>query len=501
MKNFTLKYIGLLFLGLIFNSCEEQDELSLSEFYDSLLIGNIELTVDKNVFFDGDPPVEFSARAWDDFETEVKNFDFVIISSEGDTLDGRTFKPDRTSRTTFRAIVNDIQSEVVTVDYVKTSEIDFIDLAYEGSQFLTTNSWSITGDFILTTIIDATVFSYDITKSNIPLKISNGVTTTQRSGLKFDEPGSFEVFAEFNGVKSESISFEVRAEKEYDEIELPIVYHSINFSPLVREVNRALESYNNIFSNGNIVLAGNDLTNQWENPNWVSAQMKFTLATEDEDGNTLENPGIHFVNTRNITNEEELMDVIKENIWNPNEYINIFLTDDFEYIDATRPFLTGARLDGLQSRGFDDGSFSDVIQFISNGTNPYNSITMGKFWGLYKTFECNEDFCDDTFNYKVDQKFKEFCRNAAGQLFDCRGLVNSGGLYFQAKNCSGSNEGQLFSIKNIMDDDIDDGDADTTEGGTELTSKRMREFITFDQRERMRVVIGNAPLRPTPFNN
>lgn len=498
MNNFIFSILLVITICFL-TSCEEQEPLSLSEFYDSYLIGNVYLTVDKEVFFEGDPPVEFSATATDDFENEITNFDYIIVTSDGDTLEDRTFKPDKTSRTTFRAIVNDISSEPVKVDFVNTSEIEFIDLTYEGSHYLTTNDWSVTGDFILTTVIDATVFTYDVTKSNIPLKISDGTSTTMRNGLSFEEAGTYSVVAEFNGVKSNTIEFEVRAEKEYEEIELPIVFHCINYSPQVREVDRALKSYNNIFNNSNVTLRKNDLSDQWENPNWVNASMSFTLANEDEDGNMLANAGIHLINTTDITSQQQLEREIRNNLWEPKKFINIFLTDDYEYIYASQPFLSRVRLEGLATRGIDDGSAGD-FHYISNGTEPFNSNTMGQFWGLYNTYECEDDYCNDTFDYSVDQKFKAFCTNAAGELGGCGG-DNDGGVHFQAKDCTSEDDQQVFSLKNIMDDGKNDKDADTTEGGTELTPRRMREYLTFDQRERMRVVIENAPLRPTPFNN
>ncbi len=500
MKNlFFILSVGLTICWL--TSCEEQEELTLAEFYDSYFIGDVYLSVDREIFFDGDAPVKFSATAFDDFENEIKNFDYDIVTNEGDTLDGKTFKPESTSRTTFRAVVNGISSESIKVDYVNTSEIEFIDLAYEGSNFLTTNPWSVTGDFILTTVVDATVFTYDITKSSIPLVISDGTSTIQRTGFKFAEAGSYTVHAEFNGVKSNSFEFTVREENEYEELEFPIVYHCINFSPLVREVDRAIASYNRIFNNTNVTLDKNDLTDQWENPNWINAGMKFKLAEADEEGNKLANPGIHIINTNRIDSEEQLFEVMQNNFWNSNKYINIFLSDEYEFISVSQPFLRGAKLDGLVTRGIDDGGGNDALQYISNGSEPFNSNTMGQFWGLYNTYECKDDYCDDTFSYNVSEKYKAFCVTAGGVLFDCRGQINDGGLYYQARDCSSGGREQEFSLKNIMDDGIDDKEADTTEGGTELTAKRMREFITYDQRERMRTVIENSPFRPTPLNN
>ncbi len=471
-------------------ACAEEEELGLDIFYDSYKIDKIEITVDRDIFFEGDDPVVFSARAIDRTENPVELFDFKLVVNNTDTLPDKTFIPTESGQYTIRAVANELESNIVRIWYVLESDIRELNLSYEGYTNLTTNPWSVVGDFSLFTKING--IPVDVTKSAIPFVVSDGSQTIQRDGLSFSTPGTKTVRASFNGVESESIVFNVREEKDYEIVTLPIVYHYINKTPNESEIQRAIDSYNRIFNNQNIRLNDNELVNQWENPNWVDARLNFVLAETDPDGNALPFLGSRVINTMStLESEQELLDVIRSNNWDPNKYINVYVTDDIFYEDATRPILDGENLQGLTSLNSENVTDSrNKLNFISNTNDPYNSNMLGKYLGLYQPGMCTEDYCDDTFSY-----------SSTYRPFGGTGGVNDGGRYNIADDCSVAsvNNPTVFYIKNIMDDQIRDVDIADPETGN-LTAERIREVITFDQRERMRTVIDHAINRPTAKN-
>jgi len=106
--------------------------------------------------------------------------------------------------------VNNVESPVVPIDYLKPSDINNLKLNYQGYHYLTTEPWSVSGDFILTTSFPDRALDVEITKSNIPLTISDGRTTALKEGIHFSEAGTYQVYVDFNGVRTESIVIVVR---------------------------------------------------------------------------------------------------------------------------------------------------------------------------------------------------------------------------------------------------------------------------------------------------
>lgn len=486
--NYIFAFLSLSLL-LLFGACAEEEIYGLDEFYDSFKIDKIYLNVDRNIFFEGDAAVEFTATAQDRVETPVELFDYVLVVNDQDTLPGKTFLPDESGQYRVKAISNELESNELRVWFVKEADIQELNLSYDGYSILTTEPWSLAGDFTLTTSING--FPVDITKSSVPLIDQTGRSFTIEKPIYFSEPGSYKIKAGFNNRTSEAFDFIVRPAKSYEVITIPIVYHFINRSPDVNEINRAISSYNRIFNNDDIVLSSNPLVNQWENPNWVNASVRFEMIKENPQGEPFE--GYRVINTGNerIDTKEELVDLVRENNWDPNKYLNVYVSNDpYNISFGVLPTLADTVVVGLNSLGSDGGQNEELPPFIYNHSTIYNSNTLGQALGLYNTSDCIDDFCDDTYSYLSRKK-----------PFDgVVGAVNDGGNYFIANDCDDlSSESKVFYVKNIMaDSGVDEDFADPNTGV--LTDMRIREVITQDQRERIRAVINYAINLPTPRN-
>ncbi|NNF35398.1 MAG: hypothetical protein HKN68_14910 [Saprospiraceae bacterium] len=513
----------LLIIGTL--SCEDEIEYGFDEFYDAYLVDEIYLEADKSIFFDGDDPVEFTVRSNEEStEIDIFYFDAVIVVNDTDTLEGKTFLPTESGRYTFKAVVNNLESNVIPVDYVDRKDISTLSFEYEGYDLLTTHPWSKAGDFILNGTLNGSPRIVDFTKSSIPIKFSDGSSTIERRDYRFSQPGTFEAWAEVNGMKTNSITFTVREKKEYEPIEMEIIFHYIKSDPVHSEIERAIASYNEIFTNPSPKQVGTFLSNQWENPNIVNTNMSFRLATQTPDGNTLATPGVRSATApaEDITTVEQLYDIVKLNNWDPNKYINIYVGPLSIPPSASLPVLEQERLTGLKTADSDEVFGNDTLNYIFNGDTPYNSNMLGRFWGLYSNYDevnnfpvpgsncpgivqavqtsfsingmCMDDFCSDTYSYL----------SRSAPFFDAIGVHDLAVVgdtipseCFQiARDCNGSST--IFKVKNIMDDP--GVDKEFVDNNAQLTARRTRNEITYDQRERMRFVIDHAINRPTPRN-
>lgn len=510
MKN--LIYIAIA--CFIISSCDKPEDLGFEDFYDSYLINNLFINADKIIFFEGDPPVTFTAEAFDETENAVVNFDFDVIINETDTLEGKTFSPRETGRYLVHAVANNVESPRIAIDYINPSDITNLNLYYQGYQYLTTEPWSVTGDFILTTSFPDQAVDVEITRSNIPLTISDGRTSVQKEGLRFSEAGHYEVFVDFNGIRTESVDIIVREAKTYEPIDIPVVFHYVNQNPNLEDVEKAIRSYNDVFNNQSIGLSSDASLAQWDNPNWVNAGMSFSMVSMS-DISSLEFDGINVISTQNpVTTKTDFDRLANNHILDPNKYLNIFVTEDIDITNSTRPIIVGSApiLEGLSTVE----TAESRRPYILNYSEPYNSFTMGEFWGLLQTEGCRNDFAKDTYSYIKDGSDPYRTSNCFSGGFDSRWRTDwdtriclaRSAVYFTlqgdesaiAFDCNAPDSGNpaFFYLKNIMDRNGPDNFK--RQGTLEFGIDRFRSIITHDQRERMRTVIEYSKFRPTKRN-
>lgn len=152
-----------------------------------------------------------------------------------------------------------------------------------------------------------------------------------------------------------------------------------------------------------------------DHPDGADIEIEFVLATRDESGNLLTQPGIHRVNgNKAYWDYASIEDVLKpQTIWNPKKYLNIWTvafggesSDLLGY--AQFPSLSG--LEGLSTNGGPANTDGVVVGHSYFGREgevvaPYNkgrtaTHEVGHWLGLRHIWgdgDCSEDdFCEDT---------------------------------------------------------------------------------------------------------
>lgn len=249
----------------------------------------------------------------------------------------------------------------------------------------------------------------------------------------------------------------------------------------------------------------------------VDMNLSFLLATTDEEGNTLDTPGVEYIEWEDdypINFSEFMVDKTNnyvDYLWNPNRYINVMVynfksedgSDAYTLGISHLPFTTTGDncLEGLNEVKYSyleqsNISFPYCVSINSLYINEQSSQTLynaadvtvtmahelGHFLGLHHVFaedeegtanECiDTDYCDDTPSYNKTEydAYLEYVAEKEPKNFTFKNLV-------KRTNCSG----ESFVSYNIMDYAISHSDR-----------------FTADQRSRVRHVLTYSPLIPGP---
>jgi len=252
--------------------------------------------------------------------------------------------------------------------------------------------------------------------------------------------------------------------------------------------------------------------------------MSFSLVPTSE-VESLESDGLNLISTTDPIESKAAFDVLaKDNLLDPNKYLNIFVTEDISNAISVRPIVAGPV---PVVRGIAHVETADSQQpYILNISEPYNSFTMGEFWGLLQTEGCTDDFANDTYSYDknatdpyrtVPCDGGAYVKNFTRSEWDARLCYTRSDVYTSVDRDSKGNETReiirkvgfdcnasnpsipsFFFVNNIMDRAGTDNYKKITT--LEFGIDRYRTTITHDQRERMRAVIDGARYRPTKRN-
>ena len=110
---------------------------------------------------------------------------------------------------------------------------------------------------------------------------------------------------------------------------MPVIVHLVG-GELSRTVEESLDEVNEILNNPNLSAS------TIENPNKVQTYISLYPASVDTLGNLLPTPGLNSIPLSQAKNLdlEFLTDLARENYWDPNKYINIYLVDG-DYSELT----------------------------------------------------------------------------------------------------------------------------------------------------------------------
>lgn len=267
--------------------------------------------------------------------------------------------------------------------------------------------------------------------------------------------------------------------------ELPVVFHII-YSDMddttqnikAGVITRLIEKCNQVYRN---------------NIGSIDMNMELVAATHDKDGVALPVAGINRLLRSNsarqscdkFLNQNNKADAVL--LWDPNQYINIFIFTCTEKNLLGKSFLPYTpRQNSLIGLTANNTYYTKLPDYphsiVLNNTylyeeNAYQTLAheLGHYLGLYHSFaekDCatDTDYCDDTYSYNRPDYEKWLSENAATLTEQQR---------YQRTSC----EGVIFTSRNTMDYDF----------------SYMDQF-TADQFLRIRHVLEHSPLIPGPKN-
>ena len=310
----------LLLIGIVFAlwGCSKSDDLDIRLIF---------ITVDKEIALEGGDTIRISAEVKDQDLNLIPGLELEFFANDVPLPDSN-FITDKRGEFVLQAQYRGVESNRVTVRVVNlAADLEGLTLLYDGYQQLTTNDWSVSGNFSYEATIDRKSFPIDPTEVELLL---DGTPTEQMGQFHFPEGGVRAFQARAGEVISNVIELEVRPEETFEEIVLPVIFHAYGIeSPRASELRRFIDTLNNSFNRESFdlrdVLAGN------VNPNAVNCHLRFELARNPPSGKRLAEPGLNLVINEDgqypPLTAEVFAELEKQHVWDPEIFINVWLAE------------------------------------------------------------------------------------------------------------------------------------------------------------------------------
>jgi zinc-dependent metalloproteinase lipoprotein len=363
---------------------------------------------------------------------------------------------------------NEVEIEVVTGDYISDLVLDYANetrnefaLVNNGSYDFTLKAFGPNGEI---------PGVEDQIKRNFSLKVGNE-NTNRLTDITIAQKGLIEVQASVFGVNSNILKIMAREDISYPIKEFQVVFHVFS-----NVFNPTLAQLENQINNVNVAFGGGVRTSFRKNMNAVDAGFRFKLADENPDGSPMATKGINRIVTERVFQDAQDLELLQlkfNNLWDPTQYINVFI-EDLNSLGAAGyaylPFLTNPVVEGLSPILAPDTELFYTIMValdfrLFNGQYRDDNVLaheLGHYLGLYHTFQdcLTGDYCDDTPSHTLPSNpTTRFSNNRT----NC----------FEAPFISTNFMDYISSVDNF----------------------------TFDQKERMTKVYENALFMPKDFNS
>ena len=455
--------------------------MSCSDKDDGPALRGINLELSRSNAVANETVVDLITKVFSESGEELTGIDLSYFVDDVE-IEGPSFIPNTSGRLTVRAEFNGTRSNNRTVDVIDLTEpLQSITLYYHGYRYLTTNPWSLSGFFTL----EATANGLTAVVPNDKFDLYDHDTKlTGKTNLQFDESGTRSITARLEDHTSNAVEIFVREEKKYAEITIPVIFHTyaveLNRAQMLQLIDTLNGSFNPEGFSPEAVRSGR------VNPNAVSMNVQFELATRDPQDNPINTPGLNIVQelSGEVPELDELrfLELEKEHLWDPDQYLNVWMVERFVPMEifpladltatglANLPILNSELIEGLQTgytgdRGqFDPETIEKSIVLFAGSVlgehRDYIVRTTGSFFGLFSTLAFSGRMCPQDSDYCEDTFTKDYSQEVGpnGEAVACDGT-----LFFQNNHMS--------------------------------AGRRYTNF-TYSQRERVRAVLADAYNRP-----
>ena len=315
-------------------------------------------------------------------------------------------------------------------------------------------------------LIDESEVTYELRVNGVPQPTSQFTTMLD---------GDYALTIVAYGIESNVVDVRARERKAYPIIELPVIFHIVHFGEAIgvapnlhaSAADAVLDRFNTAYSNQ---LGSSD-------PNAVDASVRFRLASMAPDGSIISEPGIWRIdgtdyddgaphspapNSTDIAGDRvfgayEGLRLFGETYWDPRQYMNVYLFNTYSSIGHFPLAIEGSPIPGLKTVPADTEPSSvrsseiPSVFLKQSQIHRWAAHEMGHALGLLHPFARQSDracgpgdYCADTYTYN----------------------------YYTGAACPG-NLG-LMERTSIMD------------------YQGAFNTITYDQRERIRLVLNSA---------
>lgn len=305
------------------------------------------------------------------------------------------------------------------------------------------------------------------------------------------EPRIIRFHVEAGELKSEDLSIEIRQlpMEEYEELEIPVIFHVLNqpSTPGIPNIKIEASTIYKRIERMNDIFTGKATTD----PNGWNAKIKFVPALYDNNGSMLEQPGMHsheIPSTVVLEADKDFSNYVFENadqlIYNHKHFLNIWLINNPKgsssivspptIIDDPNNPIIGLKAEQetapFPSKPEDVGFFVSMSDFVNplQSTEYFElSTVMGKYLGLLVTKASESSYAPNFTNGDTD-----YCSDTPFYWTSTQSIYKTN--YHASLNAENVH---YFTSYNIMD------------------GYSYKNSITLDQANRIRQILKRCPSR------
>jgi hypothetical protein len=350
-KFYTLKFLFIFIISMFLYSCAKEESEIKNDSKQDAKVASVSLIVSKpagNFWMYESEPLLLKAEVKDSKGLVIPNFKGKIqFLANNKELSSEKYVFDEEGKFNFIAVADGVSS-ALSGDYIAENPEKLLDEITVANKFYEKYG-------VLYTLVDSklqlSVKGKDKTGLEVPvknnLKISFGGENINLEEYTFTKPGKLKIIASAYG-KQKEITFEVRQQRNFELVRIPVIFHFCLPSPYTHPVTKTTNAQNiekailqlksgEKLAQLNAMFRNKFLSNSNElDPNASDSFIEFYLADKDPKGNVLKEIGVNRMNLQRpyvpltepyVYNEaQRLYEVALEQqlaSWKTTSYLNI----------------------------------------------------------------------------------------------------------------------------------------------------------------------------------